>query len=423
MSAIGTRGGRRASRSLIGTWLLVVLSVVSWRPDTLFTGGLDAVVVAKAAVAFTAFICAVSIYSRARVRARVGVRTALLLLVVVGLSCVGALATSDFMPSAVLAIRLVLLAATVYVLASCASPTEVLTTLFIAMGILTLVGAVTGLPEFLSDGRLPSGVPAMKPNELAGLAAPPLLAVSIEIARTGLTSRKAALLLTFAAILLATGSRTTLIVVAIAMVLAVALAWPVPHSTGIALILLVPVTYATIAFTDVVSEVAIRGQDADQLITLSSRTIAWQAVFSVPMDTWHKWIGIGLAVKTVEVDQRWWDVQFLDSSWVSILSQAGIIGLIAVGIWVLFTLKDSLKSPDLRVLTLPLLTLLLLRSALENGLIESSAIFTLFFLISIVLERGHRFPFVHERAVHYPLAAAPLPNPPETAPSTITQAR
>lgn len=407
MRSRGIRGNSVISRSIIGTWFLVVLSVVSWRPDALFDGGFDAVVIAKALLALTALGCAVFIYQRSPVCARVGVRSTILLVIIVGLSCLGALASGDVMPSLVLAVRILLLGATVYVLASCAAPMDVLNALLIAMGILTLIGAVAGIPGFLAEGRLATGIPAMKPNELAGFAAPPLLGLAITIARSGLTASRAALLVVFASILLATGSRTTLVAVVIAMVVGTLLAWPVPHSTGIALILLVPISYALVAFTNIVSEVAIRGQDVDQLATLSSRTIAWDAVFSIPIDTWHKWIGAGLAVKTVEVDQRWWDVQVLDSSWISILSQAGIVGLIAVSLWVLLTLNDSLRSRELRVLTFPLLVLLLLRSALENGLIESSVIFTLFFLTSLVLERGYHFPFERDRPVRNALALAP----------------
>ncbi|MGV8858329.1 O-antigen ligase family protein [Rhodoglobus sp.] len=426
MSSREAQGNSVISRSIIGTWFLVVLSVVSWRPDALFDGGLDVVVVAKALLALTALGCAALIYRRSPNRARVGVRSTILLVIVVGLSCLGALASGDVMPSLVLAVRILLLGATVFALASCGAPMDVLTALLIAMGILTLIGAVTGIPGFLAEGRLATGIPAMRPNELAGLAAPPLLGLAVTIARSGLTTRRATLLVTFSSILLATGSRTTLIVVVIAMVVGILLAWPVPHSTGIALILLAPVSYAVVAFTNIVSEVAIRGQDVEQLATLSSRTIAWDAVFSIPVDTWHKWIGAGLAVKTVEVDQRWWDVQVLDSSWISILSQAGIVGLIAVSVWVLLTVRDSLLSHDLRVLTFPLLVLLLLRSALENGLIESSVIFTLFFLTSLVLERGYRFPFEHARPPRNALVRAPLSHSSSTAahaaPSPPTEA-
>ena len=412
---------RAFSWSITGTWLLVILSVVSWRPDSLFTGGLDVVVVAKALIALTALGCALLIHHRSTAHARVGVRSAILLIIVVGLSVLGALASGDVMPSLVLALRILILAATVYVLASCAAPLRVLNALFIAMGIFTIVGAVSGIPSFLTEGRLPSGLPAMKPNDLAALAAPPLLALAIDAARRGLTTSKAALLLVFFVILLATGSRTTLVVVMLAIAVGVLLAWPVPHSTGIALIILAPVSYALVAFTDVVYAVLIRGQDSDQLITFSSRTIAWEAVFSIPLDSWSKWIGVGLAVKTVEVDQRWRDVQALDSSWISILAQVGIVGLIAVSLWVLLTIADGFRNSDLRVLAVPLLVFLLLRSALENGLIESSIIFTLFLLTSLVVEPGYRFPFVHKKAVRHALATAqPPPQPP---PATLTTTR
>jgi len=397
------------SLSLVGTWFLAVLSVVSWRPDALFTGGVDVVVVAKALLALTALGCALLIYRRSTERARVGLRSTILLIVVVGVSVLGALANGDVMPSLVLALRILLLGATVYVLASSARPMQVLNSLFIAMGILAVIGAATGIPSVIAEGRLATGTPAMRPNELAGLAAPPLLALAISAARNGLTARTIVLLLVLTSILLATGSRTTLVVVVIAIVIGVVLAWPVPHSTGIVLILLAPVSYVLVAFTNVVSAVVIRGQSIEQLTTLSSRTIAWDAVLSIPIDTWHKWIGVGLAVKTIEVNQRWWEVQVLDSSWISILSQTGIVGLAAVGLWALFTLRDSLRSRDLRVLAFPLLVLLFLRSALENGLIESSVTFTLFFFTSVVLERGYRFPFEREKTVDYALAASPPP--------------
>jgi hypothetical protein len=402
-SAAGRSGSSAASPALIGTWFLVVVSVVSWRPDTLFTGGVDPVVIGKALVAVAAFLCAFAIYKRNPVRGRVGIRSLSILLIVVATSCLGALAAGDPMPSLVLAARIALVAATVYVLACTAAPLEVLKALLIAMGILTVIGAVTGIPEFLAEGRLASGIPAMRPNELAGLAAPPLVGLAIDIARRGLRTGTTALMLGFSVILFATGSRTTLLVTVLAIVLAIMLSWPVPQSAGVALILLVPVTYVIVAFTDLVAQVAVRGQDLQQLATLSSRTIAWQAVLDIPMDTWQKWIGAGLAVKTVEVDQRWWETQVFDSSWVSVLSQTGILGLILVSLWVLLTVVESSRSSELRIFTLPLLTLLLFRSIAENGLIESSVIFVLFFCISLMLEPGHRYPVPRQKTVRYAL--------------------
>src|SRR5690606_13237130 len=100
----------------------------------------------------------------------------------------------------------------------------------------------------------------------------------------------------------------------------------------------------------------------------------------------------------------WWDVQPLDSSWVSVLSQAGIIGIALLVIWVLLTLRDAVRSGSMRVLAVPMLVLLLARSIVENGLIESSAIFLVFFLLSVTLEPGYRPPQPRERAVPYALA-------------------
>jgi hypothetical protein len=300
-------------------------------------------------------------------------------------------------------VRIILVAATVYTLTCTTTPLDLLRSLLIAMGILSLIGAVTGIPEFLADGRLASGIPAMRPNELAGLAAPPLVGLAIEVTRAGLRTRTAVLMLTFSVIVLATGSRTTLFVAVLAIMLAIMLSWPLPHSAGIVLILLAPVTYTIVAFTDLVAQVTVRGQDLQQLATLSSRTIAWEAVLDIPMNTWHKWIGAGLAIKTVEVDQRWWETQVLDSSWVSVLSQTGILGLVLVSVWVLLTVIESARSDRLRNFTFPLLVLLLVRSVAENGLIESSVIFVLFFCISLLLEPGYRYPVHHQKQVRYAL--------------------
>ncbi|MHA6693435.1 O-antigen ligase family protein [Homoserinimonas sp. A520] len=391
---------------LVSTWFLLVLSVVSWRPDTLYAGGADPVVITKALVTLTAFLCALAIYHRYRMHARVGIRSFSFLIAIVAVSCLGALAAGDPVPSLVLAVRIILVAATVYTLTCTTTPLDLLRSLLIAMGILGLIGAVTGIPEFLSEGRLAGGIPAMRPNELAGLAAPPLVGLAIEVTRSGLRTHTAVLMLTFSVIVLATGSRTTLFVAVLAIILAIMLSWPLPHSAGIVLILLAPVIYTIVAFTDFVAQVAVRGQNLQELATLSSRTIAWQAVLDIPMDTWHKWIGAGLAVKTVEVDQRWWETQVLDSSWVSVLSQTGIIGLVLVFVWVFLTLVESARSPQLRNLTFPLLVLLLVRSVAENGLVESSVIFVLFFCISLLIEPGHRSPVQRQKLVRYPLVQA-----------------
>ncbi|GAA1831310.1 O-antigen ligase family protein [Agromyces salentinus] len=383
----------RRQAAFFSVWLLLVVSVVSWRPGVLFTGGVDPVVIAKAAVGLTAVIGAVIVTRTVRRHGRVGARSLVLLLIVVAVSSVGAIAAGDATSSLVLSARIVLVTATVVVLVASGPPMLALTTLLGALGAVALVAAVTGIPELLSEGRLGGGIPDMQPNEVAGLAAPAAVALVVDLGRRGLRVGNTVLFAVFAGILFATGSRTTLVVVGIAVVLALVIAWPIPRSTTAGILVLVPIAYVLLTFTDVVEQFAVRGQSAAELASLSSRTIAWTAVLEVPFETWAKWIGVGLAVKTVTVNQRWWDSQVLDSSWVSVLAQAGVIGMALVGLWVVATTLDSLRSDRmLRSLTLPLLVLIVGRSILENGLIESSAIFALFLTISLVLEPGSEYP-------------------------------
>lgn len=383
--------GRQAA--FFAVWVLLVFSVVSWRPGVLFTGGVDPVVISKALVGLAAFIGAVVLAKASRRHGRVGARSLLLLFLLVGASSVGAVAAGDATPSLVLTARIILVATTVVILVSSGPPMLVLSTLLFALGAVGLLAALTGIPEFIADGRLGGGIPDMAPNEVAGLAGPAAVALAVDVGRRGLRAGNTIGFVTFAAIVFATGSRTTLLVVGIAVVLALLLSSPLPRSTSIGLLALMPLVYVIATFTDFIEQVAIRGQSASELASLSSRTIAWTAVLNVPFDTWAKWIGDGLAQKTVAVNQRWWDSQVLDSSWVSVLAQAGIIGTLLLGAWVLSTSVDAIRSDRmLRTLTIPLLVLVIARSFLENGLIESSAIFALFLTISLVLEPGTTYP-------------------------------
>src|SRR5690606_27210656 len=129
-----------------------------------------------------------------------------------------------------------------------------------------------------------------------------------------------------------------------------------------------------------------RGQSYEEPVAVSSRTGAWEVGLATALDQWEKWIGIGLAAKLVPVQERWRDEQVLDSSWVSILAQAGLIGTVLLLAWVVMTSAESIRRRDLAALTTPLLAVILIRSITENGLIESSPTFVLFLTIALVLE-------------------------------------
>lgn len=388
---------RRLWISLFVVFLLVVVSVVPWRRGNIYAGGLDFVVVAKAVIAVIALGISALVYSRARPKGIVGVRTLSLLVAIVAVSSLGALAADDASAALVLSVRILIGAATVALLVSSAPPLMSLTTLLAAMGTMAVFAAVTGV--LLGEpGRLAGGLPEMAPNVLAGIAGPPLVAVSAHMARRGIRFWNSAAFLSMLVIVLATGSRTSLLVVLVGIVIVLMHSRRLPPSTMIATIASVPVFFALIAFTDTVSQALSRGQSLDELSTLSLRTVAWQAVLSTPFDSWDKWIGVGLAAKTVAVQERWRDVQVLDSSWVSIIAQAGIIGTVLLIIWAIMTFAESLRCRDLAILTTPLLAVLLIRSFTENGLIESSPTFLLFLVISLILEPATRYPATRKPA-------------------------
>jgi hypothetical protein len=393
---------------IFGILTLVVVSVVPWRTNDIYDGGADSVVIAKALVSISALGLSFLYYLRSPVKGTVGVRTLTLFLGIVVISALGAMAAGEASAALVLTVRILIVAATVTLVVKSSPPLTVLSTLLAALGAVAIVSAVTGAAHGLDDGRLAGGVPQMAPNVLAGLAAPPALGLAAHIVRVGLRPWNVGLLLGFVVIVFATGSRTALIVVFVGIACAFLAGGRLPASTAIMTIAVIPFAYALVVFTDTVATTFARGQSIEQISTLSSRTVAWQAVLSTPTDSWAKWIGIGLAAQTVEVQQRWRDVQVLDSSWVSVIAQAGVIGTLLLVIWCVMTSVESVRTRGLSALTTPLLIMLLIRSFTENGLIESSPTFLLFLAISLVLEPGTKFPGKTTRGIEYPLAI-PLP--------------
>jgi hypothetical protein len=400
---------RRLSAAVLLVFVLLVVSVVPWRRGAIYTGGADSVVVAKAVVAIVALGLAAAVYVVSRRRGTVGARGLTLIVAIAAVSTLGALSTTDPGPSLVLVVRLLIATATIVLVVRVAPPLTVISMVLAAMGAVAVFTALSGLLVGITDGRLAGGFPEMAPNVLAGLAGPPALGLTAYIARRGIRPASGLLFVTFVAIVLATGSRTSLLVVVVGIVLVLLHSSRLPASTAIAGIAAVPVLVGLLALNDSVSQALSRGQNAQELLTLSARTVAWEAVLSTPFDTWDKWIGVGLASKTVEVQERWRDVQVLDSSWVSSIAQAGVIGTILLAVWVIWTLADSVRNRELRAITTPLLVLVLIRSFTENGLYESSATFVLFLVLALVLEPTTRFPVAATVPTRY-LLAAPLPH-------------
>lgn len=381
---------RRSPWPLLIVWLLVVLSVISWRRGSIFTGTVDIVVVAKAALATIAVVIAGVLALTARSRRRIGVLAAGFMALIVAISILGAVSTGDYIPSVILAARIALLATTIMLIVSTYQTQTIFWTLLTAMGSVGLFSAITGYQNYLDRGRLTGGIPELQPNEVAALVLPPIVGLAFHIVRRGFRWWNVTLLVVLMAITYLTGSRTGLAVMVIGIVLVLLFARPLTNTIVIVMIAMIPLAYVVVGFTGILEQTISRGaaDPTANLLTFSGRTRAWEAVLSTSSDTWPWWLGAGLSVKRVAVVGQYWDTQVLDSSWISSIAQSGMIGTALLAAFVITTIVMSWRSRELRSLTMPLIVLIVGRSFLENGLVESSAIFTLFFTMAVLLDPG-----------------------------------
>lgn len=369
---------------LTAVWLLVVVSVVSWRQGVIFSGGLDPFVIGKATVAVLGLAGAVRLWRHSTERRPVGAFLLILVSVLVSVSLLGAQVGGSSGPALVLVVRIAMLAATVTLIVAARPAHEILTALLTVMGAIAIVAAVTGLGSLLQEGRLDGGAPALAANELATVALPPAIGAIHVMARRGIGLVVGGGFVTLAGIVVLTGSRTALLVLGIGILLVFAITRPLSRGMVVGGLLTIPVLYALVAFTDTASNLASRGEDPAKLLTLNSRTFAWDAVLSLPQDSWAWWIGQGLQLKTIAVSGQYWTEQVLDSSWISALAQTGVVGTSLLAVLVVAVVVFAVRRPGMRGLTVPLLVVVLVRSFLENGLFESSVTFTILLTVGLL---------------------------------------
>jgi hypothetical protein len=249
-------------------------------------------------------------------------------LTIVAASLIGANVEGELLPNLVLAVRIVLLAATIVLLVT-SMPTEVLlSSMLAAMSAVALFAVVTAIPAFVSSrpARLSGGIPQLAPNELATLLLPPAIGLSFVIVRNGVRLVPMLGLAVLVAPLLATGSRAALLMLVVALLVQVLVARRLTAGTIALLLVGALAAYSVLAFSSALEQVALRGQGTGRLLTLNSRTISWQVVLGTPPTTWEWWLGRGLSVKSVPVVGQFWTRQVFDSSWISSLAQSGVVG-------------------------------------------------------------------------------------------------
>lgn len=374
---------------LVITWTLVVVSVLSWRTEAYYSGGLDAVVVAKALLSVVALARANSAWARATHRSSIGVRSLLVIGAYLTVTVLGGWASSALVSSGVLAVRVAILAATVALLVSAYRHLEVLRTLCVALVLVGLFTAATGASS-LAYGRLSGEVLPISPNQLAMMFGFPLIVLTwgmVHGQRFRFDLLVSPLLL---GLIWLTGSRTGLAAVVLGLGLVLLSARRVPTAALVGVVAAAPLAVYFLSATGFVAGYFGRGGTSN-LSTLSSRTIAWRAAFDAPFEFWSTIFGRGLSAKTVGVSGTYWDTQVLDSSWVSAYVQGGIIGISLLAVWALLTLAATAGlPPQTRSLWLPLAAFALLWSTTASGLVDAYVLFVIMFLAAVCSEPASR---------------------------------
>jgi hypothetical protein len=368
--------------------LLLVASTVGWRRGAYFSGAVDPVVAGKGLLSLLALAGAFALASTGP-RRRLGTGSVWVLAVVLGSSVMGALTHGTLVASALVAFRVVVLAATVFFLLRTTTVLQFTSALAGACGAVGLVAAVTGLPAAASSGRLAGGVPPLSPNELALLGGIVVVFVAWRTVVGDIRWYRGIAAVVALAVIWETGSRTGLLMLVLGVLVAGLHLRRARVGLVVSGLLLAGLGVLAVASTNAVSGFAER--DGAGTSTLQSRFIAWKASITWAHSAWQVVFGGGLSVKIIPVQGQWWQEQPLDSSWVSALVQSGWLGVLAAAGWAVWALRGACSAPrQLRALFLGLLVYLLGRSGLESGLFDATPAFLAFFAVSLLCEGGSR---------------------------------
>ena len=380
--------GRWPPAGAVVVAFLAVTAQVPWRPDALYEGGADPVVVAKAGLTLLALLWAVLLV-RSRTE-RYPVPASPFLWVGTYLACtlVGAATDGRLVPSAVLAVRVLLVLLIVGVLVRTYRVREVLHATVVVFAVLVTAATATTL-ALGTTGRLHGGLPPLHANELAALTVICLLWAVGRLFRGG--DRISTLLFVPLCVwvVILTESRTSLVAGFTALAILALFATRIRVVVVLAAACVPPLVLALSVLTPLTDRLITRGEDAQRLATFADRLYAWEAAIAPGQPFWHQWFGGGLSQKTVQVTGQWWTEQVLDSSWVSALVQAGWLGLAVVLAWTV-TIAVGLVRTDRewRGVLVALVVFLAMRGLLESGLFDASTSFIVLCVLAFAAKRG-----------------------------------
>ncbi len=123
------------------------------------------------------------------------------------------------------------------------------------------------------------------------------------------------------------------------------------------------VSVGAMTLSGVIATFLVRGEDTQQLTSLTGRTDVWHAILNEPRNEFEKLFGFGLSNLS-------FNGLSIDSNWVGSYFDIGIVGAILTGVLLLFVLVNAYFQPlgPPRALALFLVTYCLISSFTETGL-------------------------------------------------------
>jgi O-Antigen ligase len=245
---------------------------------------------------------------------------------------------------------------------------------------------VGGTGTFASEkfpNRLAGNFPPLTPNEIAFLAAVPLVYFAWRTINVDTSIVRLLALMPLGVIIFLTESRTTVALTA-ALVLALIICgtrherFRLSTITGSVICLLFALT-----FTDAIQHFGSRGGTSD-IGSFGDRMVAWDAVLNMARPLLQTLFGQGIATKFVPIEGHYWHKQVLDSSWFSAFVQGGVIGVVIALAFVIYAAAQALRNArPAKDLWLALVVLVGVRSIFESGLLDASMSFIVFMIVAI----------------------------------------
>ncbi|MDT7762936.1 MAG: long-chain acyl-CoA synthetase, partial [Mycobacterium sp.] len=266
--------------------LLLVVSVISWRPANVFGGQLDWVVLGKIGLMMAAVLAVLwakrNVTRSGRSIHAVSARPLLLVALYCGSSDVGAFLFGSLLPSVELSVRVLLVGLVVLTLIELVGPMIAMNMLVRVLAALAIWTAVTGtLASERFPNRIAGNVPPLFPNEIALLAAVPLLYFAWRTVNVDTSFVRLLALMPLGVIIFLTESRTTEALTA-ALFLSLIISgtrhdrFRLSMITGAVICVLFAFT-----FTDAIHAFGSRGGTSENIDSFGDRMVAWDTVLNM----------------------------------------------------------------------------------------------------------------------------------------------